>query len=119
MEMTNKPRIVADSKIPYLRGVLEPFAHMSYHAPSEIDNRVAREADMLIIRTRTHIDKHLLQGSPCRFIATATIGYDHIDTSYCAATVSAGSMPRAATPHRWDNTCWLRCWRGLMPDNGP
>ena len=85
MEMTNKPRIVADSKIPYLRGVLEPFAHMSYYAPSEIDNRIAREADMLIIRTRTHIDKHLLQGSPCRFIATATIGYDHIDTSYCAA----------------------------------
>lgn len=81
--MTNKPRIVADSKIPYLRGVLEPYAHMSYYAPAEIDNRIAREADMLIIRTRTHIDSQLLQGSPCRFVATATIGYDHIDTSYC------------------------------------
>lgn len=85
MKTTHKPRIVADSKIPYLRGILEPYALVSYHAPAEIDNRVAREADMLIIRTRTHIDSHLLQGSPCRFVATATIGYDHIDTAYCAA----------------------------------
>ena len=85
MKTTHKPRIVADSKIPYLRGILEPYALVSYHAPAEIDNRIAREADMLIVRTRTHIDSHLLQGSPCRFVATATIGYDHIDTAYCAA----------------------------------
>lgn len=85
MEKIYKPHIVADSKIPYLRGVLEPFAHMSYYAPTEIDNHIVQKADMLIIRTRTHVDSHLLQGSPCHFIATATIGYDHIDTSYCAS----------------------------------
>lgn len=88
MLMTNQerlPLIVADSKIPYLRGVLEPYARMRYCVPDEIDSRAVRDADMLIIRTRTHVGRELLDGSPCRFVATATIGYDHIDTAYCAA----------------------------------
>lgn len=76
--------IVADSKIPFLRGVLEPYAQVSYYEPSEITNAVMRDADILITRTRTRVDKRLLSGSRCRFVGTATIGYDHIDTQYCA-----------------------------------
>lgn len=38
---------------------------------------------MLIIRTRTRCNADLLEGSRCRFIGTATIGFDHIDTEYC------------------------------------
>jgi erythronate-4-phosphate dehydrogenase len=34
------------------------------------------------VRTRTRCDAHLLAGSRVRFVATATIGYDHIDTQY-------------------------------------
>ncbi len=75
--------IIADSKIPFLKGVLEPYAKVSYYAPSEINKAVMHDADMLITRTRTRVDKQLLAGSPCRFIGTATIGYDHIDTRYC------------------------------------
>ncbi len=78
-------RIVVDNKIPFIKGVLEPYAQVSYHAPSEITNAVMREADILLTRTRTRVDKQLLTGSPCRFVGTATIGYDHIDTQYCEA----------------------------------
>lgn len=81
---TNRLHIIADSKIPFLRGILEPYAEVSYYEPSEISNAVMRDADMLITRTRTRVDKKLLAGSPCRFVGTATIGYDHIDTRYCA-----------------------------------
>ena len=42
-----------------------------------------KDADALIIRTRTHCNRELLEGSRVRFIATATIGFDHIDTEYC------------------------------------
>jgi erythronate-4-phosphate dehydrogenase len=42
------------------------------------------DADALIIRTRTRCDRALLAGSKVKFIATATIGFDHIDCSYCA-----------------------------------
>lgn len=81
---TNNIHIIADSKIPFLRGILEPYAQVSYYDPSEINNTVMRDADMLITRTRTRVDKKLLAGSRCRFVGTATIGYDHIDTQYCA-----------------------------------
>jgi erythronate-4-phosphate dehydrogenase len=42
-----------------------------------------RDADALIIRTRTKCDAKLLKGTDVKFIATATIGYDHIDARYC------------------------------------
>lgn len=42
-----------------------------------------KETDALITRTRTRCDASLLEGSLCRFIATATIGLDHIDGEYC------------------------------------
>jgi erythronate-4-phosphate dehydrogenase len=45
---------------------------------------MAGNADGLIIRTRTICNSALLADTPIRFIATATIGFDHIDTDYCA-----------------------------------
>lgn len=79
-----KKKIVADSKIPYLKGVFEPFAEVVYLSPDKIDAAVVKDADALIIRTRTHCNRQLLEGSNVKMIATATIGYDHIDSAYCA-----------------------------------
>jgi erythronate-4-phosphate dehydrogenase len=77
--------IVADENIPFLKGVLEPFCRMEYLPGDGIQNEDLAKADGLIIRTRTRCDPKLLEGTPVRFIATATIGYDHIDTTYCAS----------------------------------
>jgi erythronate-4-phosphate dehydrogenase len=41
------------------------------------------DADLLIIRTRTRCNASLLDGSSVKMIATATIGFDHIDLEYC------------------------------------
>lgn len=41
-----------------------------------------RDADALIVRTRTRCDEALLKGSSVKFVATATIGFDHIDADY-------------------------------------
>ncbi|MFA7229117.1 MAG: 4-phosphoerythronate dehydrogenase PdxB [Melioribacteraceae bacterium] len=81
--MNGKIKIVADSKIPLLQGVLEPFADIIYLPPSDIVNANIKDADALIIRTRTKCNAGLLDGTKVKFIATATIGYDHIDTAYC------------------------------------
>lgn len=43
-----------------------------------------KDASALIVRTRTKCNATLLEGSKVKFIASATIGYDHIDTEYCA-----------------------------------
>ncbi|MDD3119414.1 MAG: 4-phosphoerythronate dehydrogenase [Victivallales bacterium] len=77
-------KVVADDKIPFLRGVLEPYAEMSYRPGAAIGPDDVRTADALIIRTRTTCNAALLDHSSIRFIATATIGFDHIDRDYCA-----------------------------------
>jgi erythronate-4-phosphate dehydrogenase len=76
-------KIVADDKIPFLKGALEPFAEMVYLPGKEINNDNIRDADALLIRTRTKCSESLLRGTNVKFIGTATIGFDHIDTRYC------------------------------------
>lgn len=77
-------KIVADAYIPFLKGLLDDVAQVEYLAPANITPQAVQDADALIIRTRTHCNQALLSGSKVRFIATATIGFDHIDTAYCA-----------------------------------
>ncbi|HNV53520.1 MAG TPA: 4-phosphoerythronate dehydrogenase, partial [Tenuifilaceae bacterium] len=77
-------RLIADKNIPFLKGVLEPFFDVEYYSGSEITSEIVRNADALIIRTRTICDSNLLSGSKVKFIGSATIGFDHIDTNYCA-----------------------------------
>ena len=77
-------RVVVDSAIPYIRGLLEPFAEVDYREGRAIDTEVCRKADALLVRTRTQCNAALLEGSTVRFIGTATIGTDHIDSTYCA-----------------------------------
>lgn len=81
--MEKKIKIVADSAVPFLEGVFEPYAEVKYMGGSDIGPDDVRDADALIIRTRTKCDAALLDGSRVKFIATATIGTDHIDFPYC------------------------------------
>lgn len=76
-------KIVCDEKIPFLRGVFEPYSQVVYLPGKSITAEAVKDADALIIRTRTICDRDLLEGSTVKLIATATIGYDHIDTRYC------------------------------------
>ena len=78
-----KPIIVADVNIPFLKGVLDTKADVRYLSAEEITYDKVRDADALIVRTRTRCNEALLENSSVRFIATATIGFDHIDTDYC------------------------------------
>jgi erythronate-4-phosphate dehydrogenase len=76
-------KIIIDDKIPYIQGALEPFAEVIYLPGSKTTPEVVKDADALITRTRTICNEKLLAGSTVKFIATATIGFDHIDTDYC------------------------------------
>ena len=89
-------KVIIDSAIPYIRGVVEPYAEVVYCKGAEIDSSVVSNADALVVRTRTECGRELLEGSKVQFIATATIGRDHIDQEYCneagiAVTSAAGS----------------------------
>lgn len=82
--MCNKRlKIVADKAIPFLEGVFDPYADMTYLPGDKIGPEDVRDADVLMVRTRTKCNADLLEGSKVKFIATATIGTDHIDFPYC------------------------------------
>lgn len=76
-------RIVADDMIPFLKGALEPFMEVVYLPGKKIDKEALKNADAMLVRTRTKCTENLLKGTGVKFIGTATIGFDHIDTRYC------------------------------------
>jgi len=77
-------KIVADENIPCVR---EAFSHLGKIRllPGRAMNREAlADAELLLVRAVTTVDKKLLHETAVRFIGTATIGTDHIDTNYLA-----------------------------------
>lgn len=76
-------KIVCDNKIPFIKGVFEPYAEVVYLPGAKTTPDDVRDADALITRTRTACNESLLAGSGVKVIATATIGFDHIDTNWC------------------------------------
>lgn len=77
-------KIIIDNKIPYIKEAVQGIADEVIYAPGkDFTPELVKDANALIIRTRTHCNRELLEGSRVKFIATATIGFDHIDTEYC------------------------------------
>ncbi len=77
-------KIVADTNIPFLKGVLEPYAEVVYLDGRSINHEAMVDADAIIIRTRTKCNEETLSGTRVQMIASATIGMDHIDLPWCA-----------------------------------
>ena len=76
-------KIVADTNIPFLKGVFEPYGEVVYKDGRAIGREDCLDADVLIIRTRTRCDAAMLEGTRVKVIATATIGMDHVDMPWC------------------------------------
>lgn len=76
-------KIIIDDKIPYIKGALESKAEVIYLPGNKTTSEVVKDADAIITRTRTKCNKETLEGSSVKYIATATIGFDHIDTTFC------------------------------------
>lgn len=77
-------KVIVDNKIPYIQGNIEKVAdEVVYLSGNAFTKEIVADADALIVRTRTLCNRELLEGSRVKFIATATIGFDHIDVDYC------------------------------------
>jgi len=75
-------KIVADENIPFVTECFSSIGQVEAVSGREITPGVIADADVLLVRSITRVDSHLLAGSKVRFIGTATIGFDHIDTEY-------------------------------------
>ena len=66
-----------------MKGIFENECEVEYYPGSEITPQRVKDADALIVRTRTKCNAQLLEGSKVKVIASATIGTDHIDRAWC------------------------------------
>ncbi len=78
-----RPKIIIDDKIPFIRGAFEQVADVEYLTGAKITAEDLKDADALVTRTRTKCNEKILKGSKVKFIASATIGFDHIDQEFC------------------------------------
>ncbi len=74
--------VVADENIPYVREAFSTLGDVRTVAGRAMSPAAVREADVLLVRSVTQVDRALLQGSCVRFVGTATIGTDHVDLTY-------------------------------------
>ena len=116
-------KIIVDSHIPHIQGLIEPYAQVVYLEPGDISRDAVRDADALVVRTRTRCDAALLDGSRVRFIGSATIGTDHIDLDYCDKhDITVRNAPGCNAPAvaQWVFTA-IHAWmqqRGITSPNG-
>lgn len=71
-------KIVLDENIPHAQEIFSPFGTVFSLPGRKITNTDLKNADALIIRSVTNVDKNLVQDTPVKFIGTCTIGTDHV-----------------------------------------
>lgn len=76
--------IVADANIVDAAAFYEAHAELRLLAGRQIRAEDVRDADALLVRSITRVDRALLQDSRVQFVATATSGTDHLDLAWLA-----------------------------------
>jgi erythronate-4-phosphate dehydrogenase len=71
--------------MPFAREAFGTLGSVSVIEGRSITRADLRDAEILAIRSTTMVDRDLLAGTPVRFVGTATIGTDHMDTGYLDA----------------------------------
>lgn len=84
--MPQRLTIIADENIPKLDVFLADIADVRYLAGREIVADDLQDADALLVRSVTKVDKPLLaKANKLKFVGSCTIGTDHIAQDYLAA----------------------------------
>ena len=74
--------IVADENIPLLEEFFADFGEIRRFPGRQISRADVLDADILLVRSVTKVDRDLLEGSAVRFVGTCTIGTDHLALEY-------------------------------------
>ncbi len=87
-------RLLADENIPLLDPFFASFGEIRRQAGRAIDRAAVMDADALLVRSVTRVDRALLEGSAVKFVGTCTIGTDHLDLDWFAeAGIAWSSAP--------------------------
>ncbi len=92
-------KIIVDENIPYIRGRFGSGCDITYIDQDDFTPERVRDADALLVRTRTRCNADLLGGSRVRFVGTGTIGTDHLDLPWLRANgITAVNAPGCNAP---------------------
>lgn len=116
-------RLVIDDKIPFIREAAARLGECIFLPGAAITANDVREADVLITRTRTQVNRALLKGSKVQLVVTATIGHDHIDKAYLAEKGIAwhncpGCNARSVAQYV-RNSLWIAAAEGCFDEKAP
>lgn len=105
-------KIVIDAAIPWGEYYFSTLGEVTAVDGRALDAAVVRDADVLVVRTVTRVDRALLAGSRVRFVATATSGTDHVDTGYLEEAgigfaAASGCNARAVAEYVLSSLCAL------------
>ncbi len=77
-------KIVADMNIAYVKEAFADFGEVELISGRDINNNHLKDAAILLVRSVTRVNQELLENTGIQFVASATIGLDHIDRKYLA-----------------------------------
>ncbi len=75
-------KIIADQNILFVKEAFAQLGTVTELASYKISRDELKDADIALVRSVTPVGKELLDGTSVRFVASATIGIDHIDVAY-------------------------------------
>jgi erythronate-4-phosphate dehydrogenase len=75
-------KIVADENIPFVNECFSSIGDCLTLSGRKITPEVVADADCLLVRSITPVNEKLLANSKVKFVATATIGFEHVALDY-------------------------------------
>ncbi|MDX9925513.1 MAG: 4-phosphoerythronate dehydrogenase [Ignavibacteriaceae bacterium] len=75
-------KIIVDENINFGKEAFSTLGEVTLVNGRKVTNEQLKNADALIVRSITKVNKELLQRSNIKFVGTATIGTDHVDKNY-------------------------------------
>jgi len=108
-------KIIADKNMPKLTETFACHGKVLRLNGREISRSDLDNAEVLLVRSVTRVDQQLLEGTGIRFVGSATIGIDHLDTAWLEANNitwahAPGCNANAASQYALA-MMWLACER--------
>jgi Phosphoglycerate dehydrogenase and related dehydrogenases len=75
-------KLIIDDAVPYAKAIFSHLGEVTLMPGREINAETVKDADALIVRSRTQVNKALLENAAVSFVGSTVVGLDHIDQDY-------------------------------------
>lgn len=77
-------KLLIDDAVPYATAIFSHLGEITTMPGRDINAEAVKDADALIVRSRTQVNRQLLEGSKVQYVGSTVVGLDHIDQDYLA-----------------------------------